>query len=449
MGAGAQLGLLRADRCAAEDGDDLDRHVLGVGAQRLGDLDAELAGRGEDERLDLVDLGVEVLQQRQPEGGGLAGPGLGLADHVVAVEQLGDRLLLDRGRLLVAELVERELDLRRQAEVAERGHCCIGRIGRGHCTEGSLPHSMSLTVVGSIAFDSVRTPFGERDRMLGGSAVHFALAASFFTDVGVVGPVGDDFGDERARRAAQARGRDARHRARRGRQDVLLARPLRPRPQHRAHRRHPAERLRRLRAQALGRAPARPRSSSSATSSRTCSAACAASATGASLVALDSMNLWIETTKDALVAAIARGRLPDAQRRRAADADRGAEPRPRRAGRDGAGPPDRRRQARRVRRRPVHGRRLLRDPRACRSRTCATRPAPATASPAASSATSTAPAPTTATSASSAARWPTARCWLRSTSRTSAPSGSARLTRDEIDARLGEFKRLTHFDENA
>ena len=55
---------------------------------------------------------------------------------------------------------------------------------------------MSLTVVGSIAFDSVRTPFGERDRMLGGSTVHFSLAASFFTEVRVVGPVGDDFGDE-------------------------------------------------------------------------------------------------------------------------------------------------------------------------------------------------------------------------------------------------------------
>jgi sugar/nucleoside kinase (ribokinase family) len=55
---------------------------------------------------------------------------------------------------------------------------------------------MALTVVGSIAFDSVRTPFGERDRMLGGSAVHFALAAGFFTDVRVVGPVGDDFGEE-------------------------------------------------------------------------------------------------------------------------------------------------------------------------------------------------------------------------------------------------------------
>ena len=53
---------------------------------------------------------------------------------------------------------------------------------------------MSLTVVGSIAFDSVRTPFGERERMLGGAAVHFSLAASFFTDVRTVGPVGDDFG---------------------------------------------------------------------------------------------------------------------------------------------------------------------------------------------------------------------------------------------------------------
>lgn len=55
---------------------------------------------------------------------------------------------------------------------------------------------MSLVVVGSIAFDAVRTPFGEREKMLGGAAVHFSLAASFFTDVRVVGPVGDDFGDE-------------------------------------------------------------------------------------------------------------------------------------------------------------------------------------------------------------------------------------------------------------
>ena len=54
---------------------------------------------------------------------------------------------------------------------------------------------MSVTVVGSIAFDAVKTPFGSRERMLGGSAVHFSLAASFFDTVHVVGPVGDDFGE--------------------------------------------------------------------------------------------------------------------------------------------------------------------------------------------------------------------------------------------------------------
>jgi len=55
---------------------------------------------------------------------------------------------------------------------------------------------MSLTVVGSVAFDSVETPFGSRERMLGGSATHFALAGRFFTDVRIVGVVGRDFTDD-------------------------------------------------------------------------------------------------------------------------------------------------------------------------------------------------------------------------------------------------------------
>src|ERR687893_2804287 len=54
---------------------------------------------------------------------------------------------------------------------------------------------MTLTVVGSIAFDAVETPSGSRDRLLGGSAVHFALASSFLAETRMVGPVGDDFGD--------------------------------------------------------------------------------------------------------------------------------------------------------------------------------------------------------------------------------------------------------------
>jgi sugar/nucleoside kinase (ribokinase family) len=58
---------------------------------------------------------------------------------------------------------------------------------------------MSVTVVGSIAFDAVETPFGRQHRMLGGAATHFALAASFFDEVHLVGPVGEDFGrDEMA-----------------------------------------------------------------------------------------------------------------------------------------------------------------------------------------------------------------------------------------------------------
>ena len=55
---------------------------------------------------------------------------------------------------------------------------------------------MSITVVGSVAFDAVRTPFGQRERLLGGAATYFALAASFFDQVQVVGRVGEDFGDD-------------------------------------------------------------------------------------------------------------------------------------------------------------------------------------------------------------------------------------------------------------
>ena len=55
---------------------------------------------------------------------------------------------------------------------------------------------MSILAVGSVAFDSVKTPFGSVDKILGGSASHFALAASFFTQVNVVAVVGEDFTDE-------------------------------------------------------------------------------------------------------------------------------------------------------------------------------------------------------------------------------------------------------------
>jgi sugar/nucleoside kinase (ribokinase family) len=52
---------------------------------------------------------------------------------------------------------------------------------------------MSLLVVGSVAFDALETPFGKVERTLGGAATYFAVAASFFTRVNLVAVVGDDF----------------------------------------------------------------------------------------------------------------------------------------------------------------------------------------------------------------------------------------------------------------
>jgi sugar/nucleoside kinase (ribokinase family) len=66
---------------------------------------------------------------------------------------------------------------------------------------------MSLLVVGSVAFDGIETPFGKVERTLGGAATYFALAASHFTKVRVVGIVGDDF-TEKDKAVFRARGID-------------------------------------------------------------------------------------------------------------------------------------------------------------------------------------------------------------------------------------------------
>ena len=55
---------------------------------------------------------------------------------------------------------------------------------------------MSILVVGSVAFDSVETPFGKADNVLGGSATYFSTAASYFSEVKLVAVVGEDFPDE-------------------------------------------------------------------------------------------------------------------------------------------------------------------------------------------------------------------------------------------------------------
>ena len=56
-----------------------------------------------------------------------------------------------------------------------------------------------ILTVGSVAFDSIKTPFGEASRVVGGAATYFSVAASFFTDVRLVAVVGDDFTAEQMR----------------------------------------------------------------------------------------------------------------------------------------------------------------------------------------------------------------------------------------------------------
>jgi sugar/nucleoside kinase (ribokinase family) len=68
---------------------------------------------------------------------------------------------------------------------------------------------MAITVVGSVAFDTIETPAGKRERCLGGAATYFSLSASFFTDVRVIAVVGEDFG-RRQEAVFQARNIDTR-----------------------------------------------------------------------------------------------------------------------------------------------------------------------------------------------------------------------------------------------
>ena len=71
---------------------------------------------------------------------------------------------------------------------------------------------MAILVVGSVAFDTIETPSGRRDRCVGGAATYFALAASYFTPVRVIAVVGEDFGPNEesvlTRRGVDTRGID-------------------------------------------------------------------------------------------------------------------------------------------------------------------------------------------------------------------------------------------------
>ncbi len=130
--AALERAQLLAHRLAAVDRQHPDAQAAPVAVHRLGDLHRQLAGRHQDQAADRAPLAAraaDAVQQRQREGGRLAGAGRGLAQHVAPGQQRRDRLALDRGRLLVAQ--RRQLGDQRGID-AQRGKAVAARFGRVH-----------------------------------------------------------------------------------------------------------------------------------------------------------------------------------------------------------------------------------------------------------------------------------------------------------------------------
>ena len=120
LGAALEGADLRAVRRAAVDGDDVEagsagREIL----DRLGALHGELTGGGQDQGLDVALIGIDDGQQRQAEGGRLAGARLGDADDVAQLQQRRDGSCLDRGGDAEAHVGDGLEDLLGQAEARE------------------------------------------------------------------------------------------------------------------------------------------------------------------------------------------------------------------------------------------------------------------------------------------------------------------------------------------
>ncbi len=120
MHAALERLQLRVVALAAVDRQDVETgHLRRVALERLGDLDRQFAGRRQHQRLRLVGRQVDGGQQRQREGRGLAGAGLGLAQHVAAGQHRRDGGGLDGGWGFVAHFGDRGHDRRGQAEIGE------------------------------------------------------------------------------------------------------------------------------------------------------------------------------------------------------------------------------------------------------------------------------------------------------------------------------------------
>ena len=197
--------------------------------------------------------------------------------------------------------------------------------------------------------------------MLGGAATHFALAASFFETVHVVGPVGDDFTDADMAILATRGHRRLRRRAGRGRQVLLLEGRVRLGSQRPRDARHAAQRLRALRAQALGRVEGRRRPVPREHPAR--AAARRPEAVRGREVRRDGLDEPLDRHRPRRARRGHRGgRLRDPQRRRAAPAHREAQRADRGPRGHRVGPERRRRQAGRLRRGAHHRRRRVQHP---------------------------------------------------------------------------------------
>ena len=142
----------------------VDRHRdraerLAVAVDRLGDLHREFARRHEHEcggAFARRCVEVEAVQQREREGGGLAGAGRGLGQHIAAGEQRRDRGHLDRRRLLVSQRGQRGDDFGMELERGEPRRGCFSGGACGHPLKIHLPGPLTLIT------HTGRTPLGVR-----------------------------------------------------------------------------------------------------------------------------------------------------------------------------------------------------------------------------------------------------------------------------------------------
>jgi sugar/nucleoside kinase (ribokinase family) len=158
---------------------------------------------------------------------------------------------------------------------------------------------MPVLVVGSVALDSVETPFGKAEEVLGGSATMFASSACHFGPVQLVGVVGSDYPMHKLEPLRergvdlsgleQAEGESFRWRR------ATATTSTRPRRSRRA------SACSRTSGRRSPRRSARRRTCSSATSTRGCSSTCCARSRGPKLVACDTMNFWIESRRQDLL----------------------------------------------------------------------------------------------------------------------------------------------------